>query len=152
VDKQKTQLIVIGVGIVVFIIVMAGNLKKKPAKTPESAISSVSLVQGPETKTQGPTTPLLPADAKRIKEQSERAGLTWGRDPFNAYLDKEYQRTDLKLQGISFGKDKTGFAFINDEIVKKGDKVGDYEVAEIQKDKVLLKKGSQSFYLAFPYE
>ncbi len=151
-EKQKIEFIVIGVGIVVFIIVMAGNLKKKPVKTSASATPSISLPQITETKTQSPAVPLLPADARRIKEQSERSGLTWGRDPFNAYFDREYQRTDLKLQGISFGKDRTGFAFINEEIVKKGDKVGDYEVAEIQKDKVLLKKGNQSFYLAFPYE
>ena len=55
-------------------------------------------------------------------------------DPFSpSKAGLEYQRSDLELKGISVGKDKAGFAFINNEIVKTGDKIGGYEVGEVEK-------------------
>ena len=55
------------------------------------------------------------------------------------------------LNGVFFSGAE-GYALINNRIVKKGDKVGEYEVFEISKDRVLLKKGNQSFYLVFSEE
>ncbi len=93
------------------------------------------------------------ADINVLEMQKKRAENPWGRDPFSSDIYKSGQlNSELKLQGISFRKDKVGFAFINNEIVKTGDKIKDYEIAEVLKDKVLLKRGSQSFYLTFPEE
>jgi hypothetical protein len=93
------------------------------------------------------------ADSNTLENQKKRAEAPWGRDPFSSDTYKSGQASsELKLQGISTRKDNVGFAFINNEIVKIGDSIGGYEVAEISKDRVLLKKGTQSFYLTFPEE
>ena len=156
-NKEKVQLAVIAVGIVIFIALSAGGLKKKPAKgqAQESAPAALSLAASPG-KTDSRSAPFLPvssADESDLTLQKERMKLEWGRDPFiSLRTAKDYQRASLELKGISLGKNKNGFAFINSEIVKKGDTIGEYEVTEIQKDKVLLRKGQQSFYLVLPQE
>jgi hypothetical protein len=152
--KEKVQLAVIAIGIIFFIALTAGNLKKKPGKTPNQE-------PAPAQKTSADSEPAkkltAPANAdtreEKLELQKEREKLEWGRDPFSVSKSaKEYQRAALQLKGISLGKNKIGFAFINNEIVKKGDIIGDYEVTQIQKDKVLLRKGEQSFYLTLPQE
>jgi hypothetical protein len=97
---------------------------------------------------------VLPAaDSKMLETQKKRAEAPWGRDPFSSDIYKSGQASsELKLQGVSYRKDNVGFAFINNEIVKVGDTIGGYEVEEVLKDRVLLKKGAQSFYLTFPEE
>lgn len=156
--KEKIQLGVTVIGAIVLIALLAGSFGKKPKKggtvKPASGSSAalaasknqpaVSLQQAAEA---------IAADSGTIGLQKERESIPWGRDPFSASkISREYQRADLELKGISFGADKSGFAFINNEIVKSGDKVGDYEVVTVEKDKILLKRGSQSFYLALPKE
>lgn len=155
-NKEKLQLAVIAAGIVIFIALAAGNLRKKPTKAlPEKALSAKhvepALQSEPRPQQFAPTSET--ADEKDLALQKERENLAWGRDPFSASSSaKEYQRANLQLKGISLGKDKSGLAFINNEIVKKGDTIGEYEVTEIQKDKVMLRKGDQSFYLVLPQE
>jgi hypothetical protein len=91
-----------------------------------------------------------PADGGALESQKKHSENPWGRDPFSSDIYKSGQANpELKLQGISYRKDNVGFAFINNEIVKKGDSINGYEVQEVLKDKVLLKRGSQSFYLTF---
>ncbi len=148
--KQVKELIITVSLIVVLVVVIAGNLKKKPAKKslPASKNTAANLVSKPTV-----TTPASfgPIDDRKLRMQRERANLPWGKDPFNISItEKDYKKTDLELKGISLGKDRKSSAFINNEIVKVGDKVADYEVVEIQKDRVLLKKGEQSFYLTLP--
>ncbi len=150
--KDLTQIGVIVVGVIFLAVSVMGNLKKKPKKAPAAPVAGISQPSDVLVKTD-PNNKGALSDDKKIKSQADRANMEWGRDPFSASLDKEYQISELKLQGISVGKDvKSGYAFINDEIVAKGEKVGAYEVVDIQKDKVLLKKGAQSFYLTFPAE
>lgn len=147
-DKQQKQLIIAGVLIIALIFSVMNSLRKKPKK-------KASLL--PETPAES-SSPGATADSSsgqavnnnKLSVQQERLKLPWGRDPFAEPSEREYQIGELELKGISFGKDKKGFAFINNEIVRKGDKVGSYEVVEVEKDKVLLKKGNQDFYLAFP--
>ena len=173
--KEKLQLIVIAAGILIILGIIAGNLKKKPAKeqpsdkravnpapaTPlpagtgplrkgvlEKAAPKADVAAGAEA------TPAVPdVNAEELSLQKEQAKLNWGRDPFTAAkISKEFSGANLQLKGISFGKDKKGFAFINNEIVKKGDIMGGYEVLEVEKRKVLLRKAEQNFYLALPQE
>lgn len=156
-NKEKIQLAVIAVGIVILIALSADSLKKKPAKgrAQKSAPATQSPVASPgKTDSQSaPPPPLSSADESDLALQKERMKLEWGRDPFSSLRTaKDYQRASLELKGISLGKNKNGFAFINSEIVKKGDTIGEYEVTEIQRDKVLLRKGQQSFYLVMPRE
>lgn len=157
-NKEKVQLAVIAVGIVIFIALSAGSLKKKPAKgqAQKSSPVGVSLPAASSGKTDSqsaPPPPVSSADESDLALQKERMKLEWGRDPFSSLRTaKDYQRASLELKGISLGKNKNGFAFINSEIVKIGDTIGEYEVTEIQRDKVLLRKGQQSFYLVLPRE
>jgi type II secretory pathway component PulC len=148
--KEQNQMIFIGVGIIIFASVTISNLnRKKPKAVRSAAKSSSNLTVAADSPDQEK---FIPADASALDQQKKQAGLPWGRNPFVSDLEQKEQILKLKLQGISFGKDNAGFAFINDQIVKKGDKLGDYEITEVLKDRVLIKKESQSFYLAFPEE
>lgn len=148
-NKDKIQIIVIAVGILIFAAVMAGNLKKKPTKKPaKPAGEKVSASEKPKSV----SLPSGAAGAEAMGTQLERAQIAWGRDPFSQPLDQEYQLSELVLKGISFSKDRKGYAFINDEIVTEGDTIGNCEVVEVKKERVLLRKAGQSFYLTFPAE
>ena len=148
-DKQKKQLIIVGILVIVLIFAGLSSFKKKPAgKTPvQIEPASQAAPEPPAAAIPGAA---VRPDGKKINAQLERTKLPWGRDPFAAPAQKEYQIGELQLKGISFDKKMGGFAYINNDIVKKGDPVGNYEVVEIEKDRVLLKKGNQSFYLVFP--
>ncbi len=154
--KEKIEVGVTIIGVVALIAILAGSFGKKPEKNAVSISSSEALTAGPKKSSASAlqqAAAAITADSSTISLQKERENVPWGRDPFSASkISREYQRADLELKGISFGADKSGFAFINNEIVKSGDKVGDYEVVAIEKDKILLKRGAQSFYLALPKE
>ncbi len=149
--KEKTQFGVIIIGVLLLVFLLAGNFtRKKAAKPVKINTEQVPLITfDSETGNSN-----LAEDMANILEiQKKRAEGDWGRDPFSSgsYDSGEFN-SEFKLQGISYRKDKVGFAFINNEILKKGDLISGYEVAEILKDKVLLKKGGQSFYLVFSEE
>ena len=146
-DRQKLAIFVILIGIPIFAVVMAKNLKprKKRPRAPAvqvvpAAVPQAQVVQAPGQK----------GDAKSLEAQKARAELPWGRDPFFSDPYKAGQASDLQLLGISYRTDGKGFANINNEIVKQGDTVSGFQVMEVLKDKVLLNKGDQSFYLTFP--
>ena len=150
--KQLIQLLVIGGGLILFVVILMGNLKKKPSQkiTP---IDQVSQLVTKEDKAVSHPNAAGAQDSKKISLQKQRANLPWGRDPFKMSASKQQQKTDLVLKGISFGANKKGFAFINNDIVKAGDKLGDYDIIAIEKNRVLVqKKDGQTFYLALPKE
>jgi hypothetical protein len=153
-DKQQKQ-IIITAGLAVFMVILFMNnlkaTKKKSTKAPPKDASASQAAVAP-AQAVAATKPAQPAAEGILGAQAERSKLSWGRDPFSSGLENNQQSGELKLQGISFGKDKKGFAHINNEIVTQGDKIGDYEVMGIEKGKVLLQKGSQTFYLSFPNE
>jgi hypothetical protein len=145
-DKQKKQLVMTGILLVIFVLALSSSFKKKPrrpAAVPAAAPAVVAPAPGKAAVVSAPVEGQGPL-------QPEYSLLPWGRDPFLELIEKEYKIDEFQLKGISFGKDQKGFAFINDEIVKKGDTIGEYEVAEIEKDRVFLKRENQSFYLTFP--
>jgi hypothetical protein len=148
--KDQTQITVIIIGVMVIAAIVANNMKSKKIKKPVAQTEAASVVIDSGVK----VTAKLPAvDSNVLENQKKRAEAPWGRDPFSSDTYKSGQvSSELKLQGISYRKDNVGFAFINNEIVKQGDAIAGYEVEEVLKDKVLLKKGSQSFYLTFPAE
>lgn len=152
-SKEKIEIGVTLAGVLIFVFIIIGNFKPKPTKAKAAANPDSQPGQSAQTHKPGSAAQLIPADQQELNIQKEHADLAWGRDPFSASkAGLEYQRSDLELKGISVGKDKAGFAFINNEIVKTGDKIGGYEVGEVEKTRVLLKKGGQSFYLTLPGE
>ena len=107
---------------------------KKAAQSPQPPLMVVDAVVKVSS--------ILPvADSNALENQKKRAEAPWGRDPFLSDTYKSGQaNSELKLQGISYRKDNVGFAFINNQIVKIGDSIGGYEVGEVLKNRVLLKK------------
>jgi hypothetical protein len=153
--KEKFQLSVIAAGILVLLSIIAGNLKKKPAKgqPSDNKPAQAAAPQADIAALAGAASATYAVNEEELSLQKERAELNWGRDPFTAAkISKDFRGANLQLRGISFGKDKKGLAFINNEIVKKGDIMGDYEILEVEKHKVLLRKAEQTFYLALPQE
>jgi hypothetical protein len=153
-NKQIKQLLILGALIAILVAVFAGNTKKKPGKKLTLTSPATNQQASQSTKnTADSASGEGSVDSKKLALQKQRTNAAWGRDPFSTSVSKEYQRADLILKGISFGGDGRGFAFINNEIVKTGDKLGDYEVVSVERDKVLVKKkDSQSFYLTLPKE
>jgi hypothetical protein len=147
--EQKQIAVILAMLPVLAFLVFSGVSRKKPKGAGVGPQIPLTVVE-----TGVKVSSLLPAaDSNALENQKKRAEAPWGRDPFSSGTYKSGQaNSELKLQGISYRKDKVGFAFINNEIVKKGDSIGGYEVGEVLKDRVLLKKGTQSFYLTFPEE
>ena len=93
------------------------------------------------------------ASAKDIDDQKKRANLEWGLDPFyHAVKTEIYQSSSFVLKGVSMGGAKSGYVFVNDQILTVGDMIVGYKVIEVHKNKVLLKKGNEKFYLVLPEE
>lgn len=61
--------------------------------------------------------------------------------------DKEFQATDLKIEGIISAANGQNLAIINGQVVRKNDQVGPLTVTEIRKDTVILTQGQQEFEL-----
>ena len=127
------------------------SLGHKKAKTPRPQPDLLSPLPDISPVIRAPLS--SGAGTNVLEIQKKRAENPWGRDPFSSDTYRSGQlNSELKLQGISYRQDKVGFAFINNEIVKQGEMINGYKVEEISKDKVLLKKESQNFYLTFPEE
>ena len=61
--------------------------------------------------------------------------------------DKEFQASDLKVEGIILAGNGENLAIINGQIVKRNDQLGPLTVDEIKKDLVVLTQGQQRFEL-----
>ncbi|HRZ14937.1 MAG TPA: hypothetical protein P5110_05430 [Candidatus Omnitrophota bacterium] len=149
--KEQTQLMIIGGGVLILALILPGSLKKSLRGGRPPAPAAVSEPLAVDTAPAAPFfTDAAPGSEQIIGEQLKRIEMPWSRDPFTVTYDARDGLREFQLKGISFGTDKSGFAYINEQIVKKGDLLGDYEVVEIEKNRVLLKRGQQSFYLTFP--
>ena len=148
-SKEQQQLVMVGVLIVVLAVVMMNSFKPKKREAPAPAAAPAVEVKPPPAPSGAPAK----TEDKSVGSQKDRSDkLAWGRNPFVAFEEKAIEGTGFTLKGISIGKGRKGYAFINDEIVRKGDKFMGYEIAEIEKDKVLLRKEGSSFYIVFPPE
>lgn len=79
----------------------------------------------------------------------ERQGRTdrWGRDPFAAPPQRNAAAAppaaapntgDLHVSAIIHGQGR-GLVIINNQILRKGDRIGDREIVDIQRDRVVLR-------------
>jgi hypothetical protein len=101
--------------------------------------------------------PTGPVQSAALSDQNlgwlERQGQSdhWGRDPFAAPrrpAPSESSRVDLPqfapdaidlhLSAIIYGEGR-GLAIINNSILRKGDRVGDKEIVDILRDRVVLR-------------
>jgi hypothetical protein len=96
--------------------------------------------------------PSAPTAEQILREKLGKApepssALPWGENPF---VENRRQRTapseespqrELVLNGILWDA-RTPTAVINDRVVSRGDRIGPWEVVEIQKERVLLSDGA----------
>lgn len=155
--KTQQEAIITSAAVVILIIILFVNLKgakkkmsaPKPAAAP-SAPAPAAVLSAPaaeEKKAAALSTP------EEIEEQKKRAALDWGTDPFYHVAETDvYRGVKFILKGVSIGEDRKSYAFINDEIVGAGDLIFGYTVKEVQRNKVLLQKGEENFYLVLPEE
>lgn len=59
-------------------------------------------------------------------------------------LDKEETSSGPLLEGIIYDEHGLSYAIVNGEVVHVGDKVGDYQVLKIEKNKIIFIKGGQT--------
>jgi len=92
----------------------------------------------------------------KLEALNEPAKERWGRDPFIRYEDKtaklkgkrlrEDAPPDLRISGI-ISDGKKAMAIINGGFYRKKDRVNDFLIVDIAKDKVSLEKNGKRFYL-----
>jgi len=58
-------------------------------------------------------------------------------------LEKEQTLSGLSLEGIIYDEHGLSYAIVNSEVVRVSDKIGDYQVLKIEKNKVIFIKGGQ---------
>ena len=146
--KEYIQIGVIGLGLAMLPILIMSNMKKTPSKSTAPvapAVVPAGVAAGPDAV----SIVRAEIDDRILDIQSKRLDLPWGRDPFLTMSDSVGKMNEFQLKGISFAQDKKGYAFINDEIVSAGDSISGYEVEVIEKDRVKLKRGAQTFFLTF---
>jgi len=156
-DKQKQQLAILG-GlslVLIFFLVTTFMPKKKSSRMAAAANTSagplLNLPQPASSEAPRAETGAAKATPEELKSQQEKTAMDWGMDPFFHLVDKEvYKGSSLTLKGVSIGKGRRRYATINDEIVTTGDSAFGYRVEEIDKTRVLLKRGDESYYLVFP--
>lgn len=153
-NKQQQQLLILGVLVVVLgtVIFFQFRPRKKRRRAVVAAATKEIKAAAVSTRNKPQATPAR-ATAQEIKAQKDRSVLDWGIDPFFHVVSSEvYHGSNLLLKGISVRRNTNSYAIINTEIVTVGDYVYGYEVEDIATNKVLLKRGMESFYLVMPEE
>lgn len=139
---------------VVLGIVVIANLTPKKKRPPVSArpaeVAKIPVVNRAEEKVS--SSPVeVSTSPKEYEEQMKKTQMEWGLDPFfHAVSKAEEGGSHFVLKGVSIGKQRKNYAFINNEIVKIGDSIYGYKVIEVHNNKVRLQKGEESFYLILP--
>ena len=67
-------------------------------------------------------------------------------------LDSEEGATGLLLEGIIYDKYGLSYAIVSGEVIKVGDKLGDYQVFKIEKNKVIFLKEGRSLEIELKRE
>ena len=130
--KEKIQLLLISVFILVFFMIVARNRRQSDQSLPLS--SGLSL---PEEKQNGSEKALY----QKLEESS--LSLLSPRDPFHKISVPQAPHPEtIELKGIF--EDQGRFtALINDQIVEGGETIGRFQVKEVRADRVILIDGEK---------
>jgi hypothetical protein len=131
VSKPVLIALVLAILFAVYTLLFTGKKRQPIAPSPVSKIT--------ETTQQAS----LPATVNEIpKPIINTMNLAWQNDPFllpKSVTDKKTEKQKIVPKLVAIMESKTGrYAIIGGEIVKKGDKINDEKVAEIDRDKVVL--------------
>lgn len=66
--------------------------------------------------------------------------------------ETEFLITDLALEGIMAGEEGKNYAIINGRVLKVSDSIGQFVVAQIDDDRIVLKQGRRKFELKLKKE
>ena len=147
--KDRTQLVIIAVGVVLLMILLLMNAK--PAKKPVG--SQTAAVKGEPPPPPGALEARLPPDEARIQRQRAILKEPWKRDPFQgASVSSVSGRSELNLKGIAVSQGNRPMAVINEEIVQEGDAVRGHLVKRIQPNQVVLQRGEEELILRLEEE
>ena len=129
-DKNKQQLMVLGVVIAILITAVIITVLKPRAKKPEAV----------------KTAPAAAAQAQKPilrKERMKSSFKSWGRDPFAVGGGAvETGAGPGSLSGI-FCDPLKSYCIIDGKVAKVGDEVSGYKILEITKDNVTVKAGDE---------
>jgi len=152
-DKKKIELIITGILIIVFVIVLANSLKPRRPKKVVKPPTEIKVKELPSIPIKIKEREYNVATPSELTAQKKRAELEWGIDPFYHPVKKDVASSlRLVLKGVSIGKGRKNYAFINDEIVAEGERISGYKVVRVEKNRVLLRRGKEEFYLILPEE
>jgi len=130
--KQKTELTITAIGIVILVILFLANIVK-----PKKAGHEPAIVQVP---------PSLSSLIPPVTSADEHASMaSWDKDPFYPeapFINSGSGIAGVILNGIVWDA-KNSYAIINNDIVKLGDKVNEMTVVEINEKNVVLDENGQ---------
>ena len=99
------------------------------------------------------TTYNLPLTNNAYAQEGVKYDAKGKRDPFIPLvtpdgrllkLEKEETASGLLLEGIIYDEHGLSYAIVNSEVVRISDKIGDYQVLKIEKNKVIFIKSGQT--------
>ena len=132
--KKKIELIITGIGAIIFIFLIISYAQKSWHK---KIIS----------KNAYPASTAAMTGSLESKKSWDK--IKWGKDPFlmdTSNLKEHQDMAGLVLNGIVSGQENP-YAIINNEIVKLGDKINDMFVIEINEKSVVLEQNGQKHIL-----
>lgn len=132
--KEQRERIITGAAVAAFIFLAISTFSKMGAK---KAAAPPVPAQSPDIAVT--QTPKKPADAQK-KDQE------WGRDPFILGKLTAGEGIGLALNGIIWDATEP-YAIINDEVVRRGDRIGGCKVVDIKEDRVILDNGTEQITL-----
>jgi len=161
--KSTKQLIFTLCLLPILFLVIWTNLKQRRATnrgTTEPAAATPEASGGEEVTGEDVESALDSVPEEDLNKQRKRLIMEWGRDPFFGvwgqegeeqgpvgYSEEETKEpSELSLTAISWMPENP-IALINKQLVSEGEFVLGYEVVEIQRDKVILRKGNEEHVL-----
>lgn len=145
ISKPVIFTLVFAIGVFLYLFVFSGK-KPPPNQVPNPQTNQTALPQQllAITGASGNQQPAVSQDNEktRAKVYAALKSIGWGRDPFAlpGYVEQklsEQTKDSTKLVAIIEGKNEN-VAIIDNEIVKKGDMIGNEKVQEIGGGKVVL--------------
>ena len=133
VDKNRQQLIILGVVVAVFIVATAITIYKPYAKRAAKARSLARAAA-------------LAAEMPKSAPQKERiisSFKSWGRDPFAIGVGSTEEGSGPVLLSGIFCDPPKSYCIIDGKVAKVGDEVSGYRILEIKKDTVTVKIGDE---------
>lgn len=140
-DKNRQQLIILGVVVAIFIVATAATVLKPRAKRPAGGKYSGGAKRPAATKAGAPEAAPGPSPQK---ERIVSSFKTWGRDPFvvGAGVAPEASGSGA-LTGI-FCDPKMSYCIIDGKVAKVGEEVSGYKILEISNESVTVKIGNET--------